>query len=475
MISIRLKLQALRDLLRRYGAVFAAAWAIREQLQSRPRQTHELAFLPASLELAETPVHPAPRWTMRTIALLAVLIVLIGVVGQLDIVIAAKGKLVPNARVKVVQPAITGVVRRILVEDGQRVAAGALLMELDPTQAEADSGKAHGAKMAAALAMARSQALLAAQKQNQPPQLAPVAEATETGLRDAQRFAEGSFREYQDKVAKSQAALVQREAELDGTLHDIDRLKATSPLARQQASDYKALVEEKFVAKDDYLTKEQNALQQEHDLAAKISHAAELRAAIIGQRADIASITSQFRREQLDALDKAGQQFDQNRDDETKATTRQRLMSLTAPVDGTVQQLAMHTVGGVVTAAQSLMEIVPDDALEVEVNVENKDVGFVKPEQEAIVKIDAFPYTRYGYLKGTVRSVSNDAVQDKKQGLTFVARVRLATGRMRINDQWIALTPGMAVSAEIKTGGRSVAAYFLDPLVQTAQESLRER
>jgi len=469
------KLQALGDLLKRYGAVFTAAWAIRDQLRSPPRQGHELAFLPANLELAETPVHPAPRWAMRTIALLAVLVLIIGVVGQLDIVVAAKGKLVPNARVKVVQPAITGVVRRILVEDGQRVSAGELLVELDPAQAVADTGKAHAARMYAALAVARAQALLEAQTQNHPPRLAPVADASGADMADTQRFADGLFREYQDKLVGSQAELSRREAELQGTLHDIDRLRATAPLARQQADDYKSLVAEKYVAKSDYLDKEQNALQQEHDLAAKISHAAELRAGIAGQQADIAALVSQFRREQLDALDKATQQREQNHDDETKATTRQQLMSLSAPVDGTVQQLSVHTLGGVVTTAQSLMEIVPDDALGVEVSVENKDVGFVKADQDAIVKIDAFPYSRYGYLTGTVRTVSNDAVQDKKQGLSFVARIHLPTDRMLINDQWIRLTPGMAVSAEIKTGTRSVAAYFLDPLMQTAQESLRER
>lgn len=470
-----MKFQAFGDLLRRYGAVFATAWAIRDQLRPKPRPQHELAFLPAGLELAETPVHPAPYWAMRIIAGLAVVIVLIGVIGQLDIVVSAKGKLVPNARVKLIQPAITGVVRRILVEDGRRVGAGDLLMELDPTQAEADSAKAHAAKMAAALAMARAQALLEAQARNRPPVVEAVDQATETDMRDAQRFAEGSFREYQDKLSQSQAVLLQRQAELEGTMHDIDRLKATSPLARQQADDYHALASEKYVAKDDYLAKEQTALEQEHDLAAKISHASELKAAIAAQQADIAATVSQFRREQLDALDKANQQFVQNRDDETKAVTRQHLMSLTAPVEGTVQQLAVHTVGGVVTTAQSLMEIVPDDALEVEVNVENKDVGFVQPDQEAIVKIDAFPYTRYGYLHGTVRSVSNDAVQDKKQNLNFVARVRLPSSRMPINGQWIDLTPGMSVSAEIKTGQRSVVGYFLDPLIQTAQESLRER
>jgi hemolysin D len=142
-----------------------------------------------------------------------------------------------------------------------------------------------------------------------------------------------------------------------------------------------------------------------------------------------------------------------------------------------VQQLSVHTLGGVVTTAQSLMEVVPDDALEVEASVENKDIGFVNVGQDAIVKIEAFPYTRYGYLTGKVVSVSNDAVQDKdkKLGLTFVVRVRLPTGQMHINNKWINLTPGMEVTAEIKTGRRSVAGYFLDPLVQNAQESMRER
>lgn len=476
MPDLGLRLRALADLARRYGAVFAAAWAVRDRLRSPSRLEHELAFLPANLELAETPVHPAPRWAMRAIGGLAVLAVLIGIVGRLDIVVSAKGKLVPDARVKVIQPAITGVVRRILVDDGQRVSAGAPLVEIDATQAEADTGKAHAAKMSAALAMARAQALLEAEKQNRPPVLPPVAEASAEDQRDAQRFAEGSFREYQDKRTQSLATLAQRQAELQETLHDIDRLKATAPLAREQADDYKALAADKYVAKDDYLSKEQTAQEQRHELAGKISHAEQLRAAISAQEAEVAATTSQFRREQLDALDKATQQFEQSRDDETKAITRQHLTRLTAPVDGTVQQLAVHTIGGVVTTAQSLMEIVPDDALEAEVSLENKDVGFVKPDQEVIVKIEAFPYTRYGVLQGTVRSVSNDAVPDRKQqDPSFVARIRLSEGRMRINGQSIALTPGMAVTTEIRTGKRSVIGYFLDPLIQTAQESLRER
>ncbi len=470
-----LRAQALADLMRRYASIWKTAWAVRRQMDSQPRLADELAFLPANLELAETPAHPAPKWLMRVIVALALIAVLIAAFGQLDIVAVAKGKLLPDERVKIIQPAITGVVRRILVHDGQRVMAGQLLVELDTTQAAADASKAKDSKVDAELAVARAQALLKAQANGRKPVVSAVDGASSQDMDEAQRFADGVYRAYEDKVSSSQAELAKREAELATTREQIASLAATAPLARQQANQYRLLAKDKYVAQTDFLDKEQAALQKEHDLAAQQSHAHELTAGIAEQRADIAATMSEFRRSQLDELDKATQRLKQSSNDETKAVTRQKLMSLTSPVSGTVQQLAVHTLGGVVTTAQSLMEIVPDDSVEVEANIENKDIGFVKVGQTAVVKIEAFPYTRYGYLTGKVVSVPNDAVQDKKLGLTFVAHVRLPTNRILANGQWVNLTPGMEVTAEIKTGKRSVAHYFLDPIVETGEESLRER
>lgn len=475
MHTILLRAQALTELMRRYATVWKAAWAIRGQLDGQPRLAHELAFLPANLELAETPVHPTPKWSMRIVAALAAIAVLIAAFGQLDIVAVAKGKLIPDARVKVIQPAITGVVRNILVHDGQRVAAGQLLLQLDLTQATADASKAKASKVDAELAIARAQALLEAQASGGHPVLAPVDGASAEEMEGTQHFAEGIYRAFEDKLNSSRAELWKREAELATTREQIASLAETAPLARQQANQYRLLAKDKYVAQTDYLDKEQAALQKEHDLAAQKSHAHELTAGITEQQADIAATTSDFRRTQLDDLNKATEQLKQNSNDETKAVTRQALMSLTSPVSGTVQQLAVHTLGGVVTTAQSLMEIVPDDTVEVEAHIENKDIGFVKAGQTAIVKIEAFPYTRYGYLTGKVTAVSNDAVKDNKLGMTFVARVRLPTNHIVANGQRIHLTPGMEVTAEIKTGKRSVAHYFLDPVVQTGEESLRER
>ncbi|HEY3597455.1 MAG TPA: HlyD family type I secretion periplasmic adaptor subunit [Paraburkholderia sp.] len=470
-----IQLQAFGDLLRRYGEVFRTAWSMRAQLDGEPKLAYERAFLPANLELVETPVHPAPRWTMRILVVLAMLALLLAFFGRLDIVAVAEGKLIPGERVKIIQPAMTGVVRSILVEDGQRIQAGQLLMQLDATQAAADSDNARRSRIDAALAAARSRTLLDAQQTGHAPVVPPVDGASVAQQAEAQHFAHSLYREYQDKLNASEAERRKREAELETTRVEIGKLSATAPLARQQANEFRALATDKYVAQTDYLTKEQTALEQEHDLAARESSSHELMAAVDEQRADIASITSAFRSKQLDELDKATQQYGQSRNDETKADTRQKLLSLTAPVAGTVQQLTVHTLGGVATAAQAVMEIVPDDTLEVEANIENKDIGFVRPGQTALVKVTAFPYTRFGYLKGTVVSVSNDAVQDRKHGLMFVARVHLPTNRIRANGAWVHLTPGMEVTAEIQTGKRSVAHYFLDPVIQSGEESLRER
>ena len=470
-----LYLQATADLLRRYVHVFRAAWSIRAALDGVRRSGDELDFLPANLELVEKPPHPAPRWTLRILAGLSVAILVIAIFGKLDIVATAKGKVLPTDRVKVIQPAITGVTRQILVHDGQRVKEGQLLVELDTTQAAADSKRARTDRVDSELAIAVARAALDAQAANTVPKVASVPDASSEAQQQAQSLAQSMVREVQVKAASANGELQKRISEKATAEAEIAKLAATAPLARREADDYKKLSVDNYVSQHDYLDKEQTALTSEHELIAQRSHANELTAAISEQRAEVATVIATFRKEQLDTLTKAQQQLQHSAVDETKATTREGLLSLTAPVSGTVQQLSVHTLGGVVTMAQQIMEIVPDDALEVEASIENKDIGFVEAGQEASVKIDAFPYTQYGFLKGRVVAVANDAVPDKKTGLVFTARIRLPSNTLKVHGKPVAITPGMQITADIRTGKRSVAAYFLSPLIENLQESMRER
>jgi len=472
---VKAKWLNLLELVGRYTEVWRHSWSTRHELDPPVKLEHEAEFLPAHLEIIDTPVHPAPLWALRAVGALILAVAAIAVFGHLDVVVVARGKLVPNARVKVIQPAVTGVVRNILVHNGMRVAAGQLLVELDPSQAAADTDKATAARMDAELSAARARALLQAEGTNKAPLVGLVPGVTEERKVQVQAYAEGVYSEYRNKVASLRAQLSQREAELVTVQDEITKLKSTAPLVRKQAKDYEVLAAATYVAKDAYLDKERDALKEEGELRTATDRAIELAAGVDQQKKEIATTTAAFRRGQLEDLERAQQEIAQSTDDQSKARVRENLMKLTAPVSGTVQNLAVHTLGGVVTTAQFLLEIVPEDTLEVEASVDNKDVAFVEAGQEAVVKIEAFPYTRFGYLRGKVLSVANDAVESRTNGLQYVARVGLPTNQMVVGRKKLNLTPGMQVVAEVRTGRRTVAEYLLSPFVETVGQSMHER
>jgi hemolysin D len=185
---------------------------------------------------------------------------------------------------------------------------------------------------------------------------------------------------------------------------------------------------------------------------------------------------TETRRQLLDNEREADEQIGELTTEVDRAAERGASMELVSPVDGSVQQLAAHTVGGVVAAAQPIMSIVPDDEpVEVEATILNQDIGFVRPGQAVVAKVESFPYTQYGYLEASVVSVSHDAVSDEKLGLVFPARIRLAKATMDINGTVVRLTPGMALTLEIKTGKRTVLGYLLDPLRVQMRGGLGER
>ena len=256
----------------------------------------------------------------------------------------------------------------------------------------------------------------------------------------------------------------------------VRKLEQTVPIAQQRAADLRNLLQQNLVARHTYLEREQVRLEQEGDLATQRSRLTELDAAIRESASRRRELTAEVRRVTLDSITDGKMKGAALEQEFIKTASRDRLMRLLAPVDGTVQQLAVHTVGGVVTPAQPVMVVVPsDNPLEVEAFVENKDIGFVRSGQAAEVKIETFLYTKYGTLPATVSSVSHDAINDEKRGLIYSARVKLAESTIIVDGTEVNLTPGMVVSVEIKTGKRRIIEYFLSPLIQHTRESLRER
>ncbi|WP_428422556.1 HlyD family type I secretion periplasmic adaptor subunit [Methylibium sp.] len=474
--------QPLRELLGRYRAVFQAAWQRRHELAGPKRLADEAAFLPAALSVQETPAHPAPRRLAIVVCALFVIALAWAVLGQIDIVAVAPGRIVVSERTKTLQPLEAGVVKRVLVKDGDTVQAGQVLVELDATNATADQASVQEQLASAGSEEQRTTALLTALHAARQPLLPlPPGEGRGEGWNPAQRASataqlQAEWQDITARLAKLAAERARREAELATVRELIAKLEATLPIAQQREADFRRLTEQGFVSNHAGQDRTRERIEQERDLATQRARLAEAQAALNETAQARAAYLAETQRSLSERQAQASLKREQLTQERSKTEQRSRLTQLSAPVAGTVQQVAVHTEGGVVTPAQVLMVIVPRDAeVTAEVVIDNKDIGFVNAGQAAAIKLETFPFTRYGTVAATVKSVTADAVSDEKKGAIFPATLTLNQAGIDIDGKRIALSPGMNLTAEIKTGRRRVIEYLLSPVQRAANESLKER
>ncbi|MGC1319103.1 MAG: HlyD family type I secretion periplasmic adaptor subunit [Pseudolabrys sp.] len=464
--------------------------------RAHARRVEELAFLPAALEIVETPPSPIGRTIGATIILLFCAALVWAWWGTIDIVAAATGKIVPSGRTKVIQPFETGVVRSIRVQDGQAVKAGDVLIELDPTVNAAERDHLRNDLLAEQLNIARLRAALAA-GDDPVADFTPPAGADPALLSTQRQLLLHQVAEHRAKLAALARQQAQKEAEQATTAATIHKLETMIPVIQPRVDIRKTLMDKELGSKLTYFETLQLLVEQQEELSVQKSHLQAAEAAVAAIRETRGQAEAEYRHALSDDLAKAEQKASGLGQDLIKAEQKTKLQLLTAPVDGVVQQLAIHTVGGVVTPAQSLLVVVPSDSrLEIEAMVSNRDIGFVHAGQEAEIKIDTFNFTRYGLLHGQVLGVSQDAViRDRKedranerglgtqnnssepqgQELNYTARISLDRTQMQIDDRMVNLSPGMATTVEIKTGSRTILSYLLSPLLRYRQETLRER
>jgi hemolysin D len=470
-------IHALGDLRRRYTQVFSNAWGVRHELDAVPRLRYENEFLPAALALRDTPVHPAPRTTARVIMGLLTIAVIWASFGKVDVVASAPGKIIPSGDVKTIQSQEMAVVSAIYVKDGQRVKQGDVLVDLDATDAVTDATRALADLYATRDEIARAHAMLEAIDHHRVPKMQPdQLLGPKAEFESEQKVLEGEYADYTSNLSKMNADMAQSQASLHETEDEIEKLCSTLPIEQQKEKDYGDLIAKGYVGRHDYYNEQQAVIQIEQDLATQKDKRVEISAALDSATRKRDAYIDDIRRTWLEKIHDDDQKANELAQDLAKASDHRQLMHLTAPVDGTVQQLAVHTIGGVVTPAQTLMTVVPVGRnLLAEAIVDNQDIGFIKEGQRAEVKVETFPFSRYGTLHGTVMQVSNDAKQDDKLGLIFTVEVALPRDTMQIDDRTIQLTPGMAVTTEIKTGRRRIISYLLSPLVEHLNESMHER
>ena len=453
--------------------------------------SHEREFLPAALEVIETPVSPTVRLTTFAICGLFTFALAWSCFSHIDMVAVASGRVIPLGQVKVVQPLETSAIHAIHVDDGDHVSAGQVLVDLDPTDVKADLGSLIYDRGQAALDAEVARLLLT----RDPDGPFAVPSDVDPVLAEANRLqARAEISRHFAQIAAVDAEIAQKQASKDANEATIERARNTLPLIEEKNATARSLYDKKYGARAPVLDSEQLLIEKRAELASSQAVSRQISAEAAASQAKRDELVSGFLADASDRRTKALQKLSGLDQQISKARSRESYRHLVASVDGSVQNVKIHTPGAVVTTADTLMTIVPDGAgIEIEANVENKDIGFVREGQDVEVKFDAFPFTRYGLIKGKVRKLGRDAAPQPATGAAsspaapsgatqvtptdaaYAAKVSLDRDWIVVDGHREILQPGMRVSAEIRTGNRLVIEYLLSPVVQAVSEAGRER
>ena len=444
-------------------------------------EANTLDFSPPLLRLQDAPPNPLGRKVLWLLLALLAALLLWATLGRLDIVAVAEGKLIPESYVKIVQPAESGIVKDILVREGQAVKAGQVLMRMDTLISEADTQAIGAEHQRKRLALRRIQAELSGApfktETSDPPGLAQEINAQYRANRAA----------FEAALAEERSRLVKARQELAAAQQIKQKLEETLPHYRAQDKAYEKLVQDGFAGSLMGSDKKRERVEKEQELQTQAFVIESARAGILQSEKKLAQIDSDYRRQLHAERNEIQGQFDKLTQEVSKQAHRQALLELKAPQDGIVKDLATHTAGTVVQPGTVLLTLVPqDEILRAEVWVSNEDIGFVRQGQPVKLKFAAFPFQKYGMVEGSVEHVSADAADNntgnaqtdpnrKNQPLVYKALVALKRMNLEMDGERFALSAGMQTNVEIWLGDRTVMEYLLSPVRKAWHEAGRER
>ncbi len=462
--------------------------ALRNLGKSR-RPDYEVDFLPAAIEVIERPPSPVGRMVAWLLILLFTIALVTAFLADLDVVVVASGRLSPSGNIKVLQPLEPGTVKQILVRDGDFVRSGQALIEIDPTQILADRDRTQQELVQVKLDVARLRALRLGREDAFV--LPEGASSTQVAL--TRNHLASQIEENRAKLEAIQRQIAQRNAELQTNEASLDRLKASQKYLSEKARIHSELFRLNAGALMVKIDAEQSLEEIDREIYVSTRRAVEITANIAALQQSFVQARAEIQSTSLSELVTKEQKLQSLELELIKLNQRLDLFTLKAPVDGHVQQLAVHTLGGVVTTSQQLLVLVPKDAaLEIVSTIANKDIGFVFPGQPVEIKIEAYPFTRYGLIPGKVERISSTSVSsdgEKSQvsqsanvdsgspGATtsYFVHVSLSENEIDTELGTQQLRPGLAAQVEIATGKRTLMEYLLAPLSRYKQESMRER
>lgn len=435
----------------------------------------ETEFLPAILEVTETPPSPVGRMVMWTILVLLVVGIIWSLVGKINEVAVASGKVIPTGQVKTIQVKNKGIVKEIRVKEGSYVKAGDVLVTLDPTSAGADYDSLKKRAAYFKLDIDRLNAELSGSMFS--PQ--PSAELDAKDIAAETALYQSRVSQYRAERQAAEMTVRQKQAEVAAEQSTYEKFIGGLGIAREKEERLVQLTEQNAIAEFQLLEERGQRIQYEKSAQSQAEVIKKAQAELSEAQQKLANIDALYKKDVMTAMVEARKQQYAYEEELKKADENNRLSTITAPIDGRVYNLAVHTVGGIVTDAQALMMIVPDGGdIELEVWADNKDIGFIHEGQEAEVKIDTFNFQKFGVVKAVVDQISPDAVNDPKdpaRDKKYRLSLKVSQDGIHVFGNPAELTPGMNVNAEIKIKEKRIIDFFLDPFRRYTSEALRER
>ena len=434
----------------------------------------ETEFLPAILEVTETPPSPTGRLVMWSILAIIVIGLAWSILGHINEVAVASGKVIPTGQAKTIQVKNKGIVKEIRVKEGQSVKEGEVLVLLDPTASGADYDTLKKRAAYYKLDIQRLEAELSGSPftPEDDPDLEKHDLAAELALYQSRTS------DHRTQRAAAQEVISQKQAALESARAVYERYADGLVIARQKESRLEELVEQNAIAEFQLLDQRNQRNEYEKNTQASLDSITSTQAEIAEAQQKLANVDAAYNKDIMTAMVEAKKEYYEVLERIKKAEEDARMTVVTAPCDGRVYDLNVHTVGGIVTDAQPLMMVVPDDvALEFEVYADNKDIGFIKEGQTAEVKVETYNFQKFGFVEAVVDEISADSVSDNRDPETYRKfRLLLKPTKLNINifGEQAELAPGMAVSAEIKIREKRIIDYFMDPFRRYTHEALRE-
>lgn len=437
-------------------------------LKAPPKYNDVHEFKPLLIEIEESPVSPLGRATFWIVVTTIAFALAWSIWGQIDVVVTASGKVIPDGETKVLQPLETGVVRKIAVKEGDRVKKGQLLVEIDPSTIDPERESSAKNLSYAQLEMRRIAATLAGEKS--------ISGGGPSGaaVQAQQNLLESAQSELDKQMEAKQAELASILERQKSAQTSLDENKALLAVATDREKRMNEVLD--LIARQDY----EQVVNEITSYTSKMNQAAfqvtELEHQHNRVNKEIESLKHQFRRTNLQELSdkiRTVHELDARLKQSSFRTAKQKILS---PVDGYVGELFIHTVGGVVTPAEKLMSIVPvDTPMVAKVSVLNRDIGFVSANLPVSIKVDTFEYQKYGMFQGKVKLVARDSREDQKEGLVYDVYVKPTTEYLEVEGRKEKLQPGMTVVAEIKVGTRRIIEFFIYPLIKYWHEGMSVR